>query len=117
MMTLRQRDHSRIPLPPEPTQKFPKHPIMPRSSPREHPSIPGHSNSQPDHPTETLANPPRIPRGSGSRTSWEQASPHPTPTRLAVSHYTACPLLQGRDALEGDLSLHKEPHPTGKALE
>ena len=117
MMTLLQKDHSRILLLLEPIRRSPKHPIIPRSSPQEHPSIPGHSNSQLDHPMETPARQPRTPRESGSQTSWEQASPHPIPIKQAVFPYIVCLLLLERDAPEGDLFLHKEPHPTGKALQ
>ena len=117
MTTLLQKEQNGTPLPLEPIRRSPKHPTIPRSSPQEHPSIPGLSNSQLDHPTGTLANPLQTPRGSGSQISWEQASPHPTPTKRVVSLYTACLLLQERDALAEDLSSHKEPRPTGKALE
>ena len=109
MMTLPQRDRSRTPPPLEPTLRFPKPPITPRSSPQEHPSIRGLSNSQPDRPMGILVNPLRIPRGSGSQTSWEQASPHPTPTKQAVFPYIACRLLQGRDAQGEDSSSHRDP--------
>ena len=117
MMTLLQKDHSRTPLLLEPIRRSPKHPIIPCSSPQEHPSIPGHSNSQLDHPMETPARQPRTPRESGSQTSWEQVSPHPIPTKQAVFPYIVCLLLLERDALERDLFLHKELHPTGKALQ
>ena len=117
MMTLLQKDHSRILLLLEPIQRFPKHPITPRSSPQEHPSTPGHSNSQLDHPMETPTRQPQTPRESGSQTSWEQVFPHPIPIKQAVFPYIVCLLLLERDAPEGDLSLHKELHPMGKTLQ
>ena len=117
MMTPLQKDHSRILLLLEPIQRFPRHPIIPRSSPQEHPSIPGHSSFQLDHPMETPARQPQTPRESGSQTSWEQVFPHPIPIKQAVFPYIACLLLLERDAPEGDSFLHKELHPMGKALQ
>ena len=102
-------NHSRIPPPLGPTQRFPKRPSTPRSSPQEHPSIREDSNFQPDHLMETPASPLQTPRESGSQTSWEQASPHPTPTRQAASPYIVCLLPQGKDVQEEESSSHKAP--------
>ena len=104
-----QKELSKTPPPPELIQRSLKHPTTPRSSPLEHPSTPEPSNSQPDHPMETPANPLWTPRGSGSQTLWEQTSPHLTPTRQAVSPYIVCLPLQERDVQEEESSSHKDP--------
>ena len=108
-MTLLQRDRNRILPPLEPIRRFPKPPTIPRSSPQEHPSTLEPSNSQPDHLMGIPVSPLQTPRESGSQTSWEQASPHPTPTKQAVFPYIVCLLLQGRDVQGEESSSHKAP--------
>ena len=109
MTTHLQGEQNETLLPLELIRRSLKLPTTLRSSPQEHPSIPGLSNSQPDHPMETPVSPLRTPRGSGSQISWEQASLHPTPTKQAASPYIACPLRQEGDEQGEESSSHRAP--------